>query len=129
MYTESSNGEPRPYPVAHAWAVVALLACAAVLSYTDRQILNLLVDPIKADLKISDVQISLLQGAAFAVLYAIAGIPLGRSADLLPRRNIIIAGVLVWSMATAACGMAHSFGQIFAARNPREVQLGLKLYW
>ncbi|GIL38942.1 MFS transporter [Roseiterribacter gracilis] len=89
---------------------------AAVVSYTDRLILNLLVDPIRADLGISDTQVSLLQGAAFAVLYACAGLPLGRIADRWPRRNVIVAGVLIWSLATVACGLATDFPTLFIAR-------------
>jgi MFS family permease len=102
----------RPY----AWTVVAILIATAVLSYTDRQVLSLLVDPIRGELGISDTQVSLLLGTAFAVVYGIAGIPLGFLADRTSRRNLIFAGVLVWSCGTLACGFSHSFGQLFAAR-------------
>jgi MFS family permease len=102
----------RPY----AWTVVAILIATAVLSYTDRQVLSLLVDPIRGDLGISDRQISLLMGAAFAVVYGIAGLPLGFLADRTSRRNLIFAGVLVWSCGTLACAFSHSFEQLFAAR-------------
>lgn len=101
---------------AYAWTVVAILIATAVLSYTDRQVLSLLVDPIRAALGISDTQISLLLGTAFAVVYGIAGIPLGYLADRSSRRNLIFAGVLVWSCGTLACGFSRSFGQLFAAR-------------
>jgi MFS family permease len=108
-----ANGYPsRPY----AWTVVAILIATAVLSYTDRQVLSLLVDPIRGELGISDTQVSLLLGTAFAVVYGIAGIPLGVLADRTSRRNLIFAGVLVWSCGTLACGFSHSFGQLFAAR-------------
>src|SRR5580698_2409790 len=100
----------------YAWTVVAILIATAVLSYTDRQVLSLLVDPIRGDLGISDTQISLLLGTAFAVVYGVAGIPLGYLADRRSRRNLIFAGVAVWSLGTIACGLSHSFGQIFAAR-------------
>jgi MFS family permease len=102
----------RPY----AWTVVAILIATAVLSYTDRQVLSLLVDPIRGELGISDTQVSLLLGTAFAVVYGIAGIPLGFLADRTSRRNLIFAGVVVWSCGTLACGFSHSFGQLFAAR-------------
>jgi MFS family permease len=102
----------RPY----AWTVVAILIATAVLSYTDRQVLSLLVDPIRGDLGISDTQISLLLGTAFAVIYGIAGIPLGFLADRVSRRNLIFAGVCVWSVGTIACGFAHTFGELFASR-------------
>jgi MFS family permease len=99
-----------------AWWGVSVFSAAALLSYTDRQILNLLVDPIRHDLAISDTQMSLLQGAAFAVLYCVVGLPLGRCADVLPRRAIILAGIALWSVGTAACGLADSFGALFASR-------------
>src|SRR5258707_4169348 len=102
----------RPY----AWTVVAILIATAVLSYTDRQVLSLLVDPIRADLGISDTQISLLLGTAFAVVYGVAGIPMGYLADRTSRRNLIFVGVLVWSVGTLACGFSQSFGQLFAGR-------------
>jgi MFS family permease len=79
-------------------------------------VLSLLVDPVRADLHISDTQISLLLGTAFAVVYGIAGIPLGFLADRTSRRNLIFAGVLVWSIGTLACGLSRSFGELFAAR-------------
>jgi MFS family permease len=100
----------------YAWTVVAILIATAVLSYTDRQVLSLLVDPIRADLGISDTQVSLLLGTAFAVVYGIAGLPLGYLADRASRRNLIFAGVLVWSIGTLACGLSQSFGQLFAGR-------------
>jgi MFS family permease len=102
----------RPY----AWTVVAILIATAVLSYTDRQVLSLLVDPIRSDLRITDNEVSLLLGTAFAVVYGVAGIPLGWLADRTSRRNLIFAGVVVWSLGTLSCGLAHSFGQLFAAR-------------
>jgi len=109
---DESGYPSRPY----AWTVVAILIATAVLSYTDRQVLSLLVDPIRGELGISDTQVSLLLGTAFAVVYGIAGIPLGLLADRTSRRNLIFAGVVVWSCGTLACGFSHSFGQLFAAR-------------
>jgi MFS family permease len=100
----------------YAWGVVAILIATAVLSYTDRQVLSLLVDPIRADLGISDTQISLLLGTAFALVYGIAGLPLGYLADHTSRRNLIFGGVLVWSIGTLACGFSQTFGQLFAGR-------------
>jgi MFS family permease len=104
---------PKP---AYAWFVVALLFGAAIISYTDRQVLSLLVDPVRRDLNISDTQVSLLIGSAFAVIYGFAGIPLGYLADRTSRRNLIAGGMLIWSMATISCGFVHSFRQFFAAR-------------
>jgi len=100
----------------YAWTVVAILVATAILSYTDRQVLSLLVDPIRADLGISDTQISLLLGTAFAVVYGVAGIPLGWLADRTSRRNLILGGVVVWTVGTLACGLSQSFAQLFAGR-------------
>lgn len=104
---------PRP---AYAWYATLVLMLAYTLSYIDRQILSMLVGPIKADLGVSDTQIGLLQGLAFALFYTLVGIPMGRLADRGDRRRIIAWGVFVWSLATAASGLARSFGQLFAAR-------------
>lgn len=111
--TSASRGTARP---AVAWLALVVFFLAAVLSYTDRLILNLLVDPIRHDLGISDVQVSYLQGAAFAVIYSLVGLPLGRFADKHNRRNVIAAGIVLWSIATASCGYVGSFQQFFLAR-------------
>jgi MFS family permease len=100
----------------YAWMVVAILFATAILAYTDRMVLSLLVDPIRADLHITDTQVSLLLGTAFAVVYGLAGIPLGFLVDRTSRRNLIFAGVLVWSVGTLACSFSHTFAQLFAAR-------------
>jgi len=100
----------------YAWTVVGILIATAILSYTDRQVLSLLVDPIRHDLKISDTQVSLLLGAAFAVVYGVAGIPLGFLADRTSRRNLILGGVVIWSLATIACGFSRNFNEIFVSR-------------
>jgi MFS family permease len=99
-----------------AWYVVGVLVMATVLSYTDRQILSLLVDPIRHDLSISDTQIGLLIGTAFALVYGVAGLPLGWLADRLRRRDLIVAGIFLWSCGTVCCGLVHGFPQFFAAR-------------
>lgn len=109
--------EERGYPGRlYAWGVVAILVATAVLSYTDRQVLSLLVDPIRRDLGISDMEVSLLLGTAFAVIYGVAGIPFGWLADRVSRRNLILSGVAVWGIGTLACGYAGSFAELFAAR-------------
>lgn len=105
------------YPArAYGWYVVAVLILAYTVSYIDRTMLTLLVGPIRASLHISDLQLSLLHGLAFAIFYTFLGIPIGRAADRLNRRNIIVGGVLVWSVMTACCGLARNFGQLFLAR-------------
>jgi MFS family permease len=100
----------------YAWYVATILTLAHVVSFLDRQVLALLVEPIKRDLEISDTQMSLLMGLAFALLYTIAAIPLGRLADRRSRRNIITVGIAVWCAMTATCGLARNYGQLFLAR-------------
>lgn len=100
----------------YAWFVVALLTLAYVVSYIDRQLMNLMVDPIKADLQISDTQISLLMGLAFGIFYTIMGVPLGRVADRYNRQRLITVGILFWCAMTCACGFARNFVQLFLAR-------------
>lgn len=99
-----------------AWTAVGLFCVAAILSYTDRQILGLLVDPLRADLKISDTQVGILQGIAFAIVYSLAGLPLGRLADVVQRKGVILAGVALWSAGSLLCGYATSFSMLFAGR-------------
>ena len=78
--------------------------------------LGVLVGPIKADLDLSDFQFSLLQGAAFAILYSVMAIPLGRLTDTKNRKLIVAIGVFGWSLMTIGCGMAKNFGQLFVMR-------------
>ena len=89
---------------------------AYVLSFVDRQIMNLLVAPIRRDLGINDTQMSLLMGFSFAIFYTILGIPMGRLADSRSRRGLIAAGVVVWSAMTALCGLAQTYWQLFLYR-------------
>ncbi|MEM1261733.1 MAG: MFS transporter [Pseudomonadota bacterium] len=107
----------RQYPSSrYAWYMVVILTLAYVLSYVDRSILGLLVEPIKADLGLTDFQMGLLGGPAFAVFYATMGLPLGYAADRARRTWIVAAGVFVWSFATAASGLASKTWHMFAAR-------------
>lgn len=106
-----------PYPkAAYAWFVVVCLQLAYAVALIDRQILALLVQPIRRDLHISDTQFSLLIGFAFVFFYSSMGLLCGRLADTKNRRNMIIAGMVLWSLATAACGLAQNFTQLFLAR-------------
>jgi MFS family permease len=105
------------YPRAgYAWYVVGVLTLVYVFSFIDRQILSLLVGPIRRDLAISDTQMSLLMGVSFAVFYTFFGMPLGRLADSRSRRTIIAAGFAFWSVFTAACGLAQNFLQMLLLR-------------
>lgn len=109
----NNNGYPSS---TRAWVTVAILMVAYVLSFVDRQILNLLVEPIRRDLAINDTQMSLLMGLSFALFYTVCGIPLGRVADTRSRRGLIAVGILFWSAATAACGMAKMYWQFLLCR-------------
>jgi MFS family permease len=100
----------------YAWYVVGVLTIAYIFAFIDRQILNLLVGPIRRDLGISDTQMSLLMGFSFALFYSVFGIPLGRLADSRSRRAIIAAGMVLWSLLTAACGLARYFWQFLLLR-------------
>ncbi len=89
---------------------------AYIFSFIDRQVIALLVQPIRADLQISDTGFSLLQGLAFAIFYALMGLPIARLADKRSRPLLIAGGIFFWSIATALCGLARNFWQLFAAR-------------
>jgi MFS family permease len=102
--------------LAYAWYVALVLMACNTLSFIDRQILGLLVTPIKHELALSDTQIGLLQGLAFGVFYTLLGIPMGRIADQGSRRTLVAAGVLCWSLMTALCAAARSFPALFVAR-------------
>ncbi|RVQ68789.1 MFS transporter [Croceicoccus ponticola] len=107
---------PVPSAKGYAWYVAFLLATAHLVSFIDRYLMSLVMEPLKADLGVSDTQLGLLQGTGFVILYTVVAVPLGRAADSFNRRNLIIAGILIWSVATALCGLASSFGGLFAAR-------------
>jgi len=96
--------------------VVWLLFAVYVFNFVDRQILTILIQPIKAEFALSDTEVGLLGGIAFAFLYSTLGIPIARYADRANRVNIIGTSLLVWSLFTAATGFARSFGQLFIAR-------------
>jgi MFS family permease len=111
--SQLESGYPAPR---YAWYVVALLLIANVSAHVDRQILSLLVDPIKQDLGISDTQMGLLIGSSFGLFYATLGLPLGRLADSWNRRNIIAMGIALWSVMTALFGVAKGYTQLLIAR-------------
>lgn len=111
-----SSGKNHGSSSAYAWFVVAILLLAYVFSFMDRQILSLLVGPIRRDLGINDTQMSLLLGFSFAIFYTLCGIPLGRMADNSSRRGLIAAGMVVWSLMTATCGLAKQYWHLFMAR-------------
>ena len=112
----NSNAAPRYPSPGPAWFLVALLTIAYVVSFVDRYILSLLIEPVKADLGLTDFQIGLLLGPAFGIFYATMGLPLGYLADRSRRTWIVSAGIAIWSVATALSGLARSFAHMFVAR-------------
>lgn len=101
---------------AYEWYVVVICMLAYIFSFVDRQILALMIEPIKHDLQLSDTQFSLLHGLAFSLFYAVMGIPIALLADRYSRPKIIAIGVAFWSLATAACGLSRNFAHMFLAR-------------
>lgn len=99
-----------------AWITVATLFLAQIVSTIDRGMLALVIDPVRHDLSISEMQIALLQGFAFSIFYVTVGLPLGAVADVVNRRRLLIGGIVVWSAATIAGGFAQGFGSMFASR-------------
>ncbi|MGE4609785.1 MAG: MFS transporter, partial [Myxococcota bacterium] len=96
--------------------VLGVLVLVYVFNFIDRQILSILAEEIKADLGLSDAQLGFLYGTAFAVFYAVFGIPLSRLADVWTRRSLISVGLAFWSGMTALSGLARSFGTLAACR-------------
>lgn len=100
----------------YGWYTAAVLMVAYTFSFLDRQILNLMVGPIKADLHLTDTQFALLTGGAFGLFYTAMGLPIAWLADRYPRTRIIAGGVALWSLATSLCAFTRTFPQLFAAR-------------
>ena len=113
MLSRQNTSWPNPI---QSWYMVLVLMLAYTFSFIDRQILNLLVGPIRSDMHISDFQMSLLMGTAFGVFYAVMGIPISRWIDRTSRRNIVFTGITVWSLMTMACGLAKNYSHLFLAR-------------
>src|ERR1700722_2271978 len=95
---------------------LGLLLLVYTFNFIDRVILGILVPPIKAELHLTDTELGLLGGTAFALFYTTLGIPIGWLADRLNRVWIVTISLALWSAFTAACGAAHNFAQLFAAR-------------
>ena len=100
----------------YAWAVLTLLCIVYVLNFLDRQLLSILAKPIQDELGITDGQLGRLGGLYFALFYCILGIPVAWLADRGNRVRVLTIACALWSAATIACGMSHSYGQLAAAR-------------
>ncbi|WP_070152376.1 MFS transporter [Sphingobium phenoxybenzoativorans] len=105
-----------PKPGFAAWYLIAALTLAYTASFIDRQVLNLLVGPLKADFGLDDTKLSLLQGVAFTSAYILFSPLFGRLADTGSRRGILIFGIALWSIGTSLCGLSRTYWQLFMAR-------------
>ncbi|MCA0201518.1 MAG: MFS transporter [Proteobacteria bacterium] len=112
---ETAAGE-RGFSPFYAWVVIGVLILLYTSSFIDRQIVGLMVKPIREDLQISDTAFSLLSGFSFALLYSIAGVPVGYAVDRWSRSKLIAIGVFFWSLMTFACGLVNTYWRLFAAR-------------
>lgn len=105
-----------PLSPARSWWAIFIFMVALMFNYLDRQLMTLLITPIKADFALSDTQVSLLIGFAFVLFYVLAGIPVARFIDRGPRKWIVASAIAFWSLMTAACGLARDFTQLLLAR-------------
>jgi MFS family permease len=112
-----SAPDPEPQPSnAYAWYCVFLLLGIYLNSFLDRQMLALVVGPIKTTMHLSDSQVGFLMGPAFALFYTVAGLPLGWLADRMSRRLLIALGQLAWSLSSASFGLGNTYAQLVSAR-------------
>lgn len=112
-----SSAQAEPYPSNfYAWYCVFVLLGIYLNSFLDRQLVALVVGPIKATMSLSDSQVGFLMGPAFAIFYTLAGLPLGYAADRFSRRWLIGLGQIFWSIASACFGLGNNYGQLIAAR-------------
>ncbi|MCR9224522.1 MAG: MFS transporter [Hyphomonas sp.] len=115
--TDATPKDAKPYPPADkGWILVIALTTAYVFSYADRKIIELLIEPIKADLNLSDEQIGWILGPAFSIVYATSGLFIGWLVDRVRRTWLVGIGIAFWSVATALSGVAQNFWQMFMAR-------------
>ena len=113
---EDRPGLTKDFSPSYKRFALAMLTAVYALNFIDRQILVILQEPIKAEMGLSDAQLGLLSGFAFAVVYVTAGIPIAYWADRGNRRNVVSLAVTVWSGMTALSGLAQNFGQLLLAR-------------
>lgn len=106
----------KPKATLGAWWVLAVLFSLYLVSFIDRHVITMLVPDIKAELGLTDFQMGIILGPAFAIFYSIFGLPLGWVADNFPRRWVIFAGAVMFGLATAASALADTFIALFIAR-------------
>src|SRR5258706_2204973 len=109
------TGHPAPTAAYQRYAMGLLLGIM-MLNFVDRQVVNILAEPIKNELKLADWQLGVMSGLAFAVLYTFIGIPIARIAERRSRPMVIAASIATWSAFTVLCGAAQNFGQLLLFR-------------
>ena len=103
-------------PERYSWYALAVLTAVYVLNFLDRTLIYILFTPIKKEMSFTDLQLALLGTTSFVIFYTLLGIPFGRLADRTDRKNIIGAGLAVWSLFSGLTGFAHSFWTLFFCR-------------
>ena len=116
MGKKLTNSTSWPKPI-YAWFFTSILLFAYIISFIDRQMINYLVVPIKEDMGLTDFEISFIQGWGFVLAYVIFSIPFGRIVDKVNRVRVLIGGILIWSVATAACGFSKNSWQLVLSRS------------
>jgi MFS family permease len=112
----ASSSAEEAASLAYRSYVLVVLVIVYTFNFIDRQIVGILAVPIKAELGLSDSQLGLMGGLAFALFYTLLGIPIARLADKVSRTGIMTAALALWSLMTAVCGLTHNFAQLFMAR-------------
>lgn len=110
---ETATDWPSP---TEAWLTTGAMTVAYAISFLDRQLINLLAPALKVDLALTDVELSLVQGTAFAIPFVTFGLVAGALADRIGRVRLVAAGMAAWSVMTSLCGVARHFGSLFACR-------------
>jgi MFS family permease len=113
---ETAIGDERAPSLAYRSYVLAVLVLVYTFNFIDRQIVGILAVPIKTELHLSDSQLGMMGGLAFALFYTLLGIPIARLADRVSRTGIMTAALALWSLMTAVCGLTQNFAQLFLAR-------------
>lgn len=116
QHTEHQDAETSWPPASRGWLLVALLALASIMSQFDRTVINLMVEPIKAEFGINDTAFGALQSIAFGMFYVFACIPLGRAADNWSRKYLLAICLLFWTVFAMTSGLARSYVQLFLMR-------------
>ena len=116
MGKKLTNSTSWPKPI-YAWFFTSILLFAYIISFIDRQMINYLVVPIKEDMGLTDFEISFIQGWGFVLAYVIFSIPFGRIVDKVNRVRVLIGGIVIWSVATAACGFSKNSWQLVLSRS------------